>query len=49
LCENLSSRSIKNIGFENLADAVKLLKDTPADVKIIAGSLYLIGAIRKFI
>ena len=49
LCENLSSRSIKNIGVENPADAVKLLKDTPAEVKIIAGSLYLIGAVRKFI
>lgn len=49
LCENLSSRSIKNIGVENPADAVKLLKDIPAEIKIIAGSLYLIGAIRNLV
>ena len=49
LCEILTSQGIKNIGVENFRNAVKLLKDTNGDVKIIAGSLYLIGAIRKFI
>ena len=49
LCETLSSRSIKNIAVENISDAVKLLKSTDAEIKIIAGSLYLIGAARTFL
>ena len=49
LCENLSAHGIKNIGVENFVDAVKLLKKTPAEIKIIAGSLYLIGAIRMYL
>lgn len=49
LCENLSLRGIKNIAIENISDAVKILKSTDAEIKIIAGSLYLIGAARKFI
>ncbi len=49
LCENLSERGIKNIGVENIADAVKMLKNAAGDVKIIAGSLYLIGAARKYL
>ncbi len=48
LCENLSARGIKNIAVENISNAVKLLKNSQAEVKIIAGSLYLIGAARKF-
>lgn len=36
LCETLSSRSIKNIAVENISDAVKLLKSTDAEIKIIA-------------
>ena len=43
-----TSRSIKNIAVENLSDAVRILKNTDAEIKIIAGSLYLIGAARKF-
>lgn len=46
LCENLSAHGIKNIAVENIEDAVKLLKNNPAEVKIISGSLYLIGATR---
>ena len=49
LCETLSSRSIKNVAVENLSDSVKLLKSTDAEIKIIAGSLYLIGAARNFL
>ena len=49
LWENLSSHGIKNIGVENFVDAVKFLKDTPAEVKIIAVSLYLIGAVRNLV
>ncbi len=48
LCESLTERGIKNIGVEKLSDAVKMLKETAGEVKIIAGSLYLIGAARKF-
>ena len=48
LCENLSARGIKNTAVENISDAVKLLKNSQAEIKIIAGSLYLIGAARKF-
>lgn len=49
LCENLSQHDIKNIGAENLSDAIKILKKTAGEVKIISGSLYLIGAARKFL
>lgn len=49
LCENLSSRGIKNIAAENISDAVATLKNFDAETKIIAGSLYLIGAARKFL
>ena len=49
LCESLSIHGIKNIGVEKLSDAVKMLKKTSGEVKIIAGSLYLIGAARKFL
>ncbi len=49
LCENLSARGIKNIGVENIAEAVRLLKNADGDVKIVAGSLYLIGAARKYL
>lgn len=47
VCEVLSSRGIENVGVDNLSDAVKLLKNTDGKVKIIAGSLYLIGSARK--
>lgn len=49
LCESLTARGIKNIGVEKLPDAIKILKETAGEVKIIAGSLYLIGAARKLI
>ncbi|MBQ7704188.1 MAG: bifunctional folylpolyglutamate synthase/dihydrofolate synthase [Selenomonadaceae bacterium] len=49
LCENLTAHGIKNIGIEKLPDAVKLLKETAGEIKIIAGSLYLIGAVRTFL
>ena len=49
LCKSLSEHGIKNVGVEKLSDAVKMLKETAGKVKIIAGSLYLIGAARKFI
>lgn len=48
LCETLNLHGIKNIGAEKLEDAVNLLKTTDGKVKIVAGSLYLIGAARKF-
>ena len=48
ICERLSSRGIENVGVENLSAAAALLKKTAGDVKIVAGSLYLIGAARKF-
>ncbi len=48
ICGRLKSRGIENIGVEDLAEAVALLKKSAGDVKIVAGSLYLIGAARKF-
>ncbi|MBO4400781.1 MAG: bifunctional folylpolyglutamate synthase/dihydrofolate synthase [Selenomonadaceae bacterium] len=48
ICERLSSRGIENIGVEKISDAVALLKKSADDVKIVAGSLYLIGAARKY-
>ncbi len=46
LCETLTSYGIKNIGVENLNDALE--KFLHADgLKIAAGSLYLIGDVRK--
>ena len=49
LCESLSEHGIKSIGVEKLPDAIKILKETAGEVKIIAGSLYLIGAARIFL
>ena len=49
LCETLSAHGIKNFAVEKIPDAVKLLKSTEGETKIIAGSLYLIGAARKFL
>ena len=48
LCDVLTSRRIENLGVKNLPDAVRVLKNMKAEVKIISGSLYLIGAARKF-
>lgn len=46
LCETLNLHGIKNIGVENLSDAIEKFLHTN-DLKIAAGSLYLIGDIRK--
>ena len=48
LCDVLTSRRIENLGVKNLPDAVRVLKNMEGEVKIISGSLYLIGAARKF-
>jgi len=47
LCKNLRERGINCVAVENNFAAVEQLKNSSGDVKIIAGSLYLIGAIRK--
>lgn len=44
----LTLRGVENIGVEKLADAVKILRETAGEVKVVAGSLYLIGAARKY-
>ena len=46
ICRKLDSLKIKNVGAENLSDAVEKLK-TCNGLKIAAGSLYLIGDVRK--
>ena len=46
---SLNSRGIENIGVAKIADAVEVLRNFDAEVKIVAGSLYLIGAARKFV
>ena len=48
ICEHLNLRGIKNIGVENLNDAVEKLLNCEG-IKIAAGSLYLIGDIRKIL
>ena len=49
LCEILRGRGIECAAVENNFAAVERLKKYAGDVKIIAGSLYLIGAVRKFV
>ncbi|MBQ3726350.1 MAG: bifunctional folylpolyglutamate synthase/dihydrofolate synthase [Selenomonadaceae bacterium] len=49
LCEILRGRGVECAAVENNFAAVERLKNSSGDVKIIAGSLYLIGAVRKFI
>ena len=48
LCEILRGRGVECAAVENNFAAVERLKIFSGDVKIIAGSLYLIGALRKF-
>ena len=48
VCMWLKFNGIECIGVENISDAVQMLKENAGEVKIVAGSLYLIGAIRKF-
>lgn len=49
LCAGLRERNIACVAVEDNFAAVERLMNSPADVKIIAGSLYLIGAVRKFV
>ena len=48
ICRLLGERGIDCVAIDDNFAAVERLKNFPADVKIIAGSLYLIGAVRKF-
>ena len=49
LCKCLCENKIPCAAVEDNFEAVKQLKNQRGDVKIIAGSLYLIGKVRKFI
>ena len=49
LCKCLQERGIKCLAVEDNFAAVERLMKTSSDVKIIAGSLYLIGAVRRFV
>lgn len=46
LCEILTANGIQNIGVKKNSDAVKKFLTCDAEIKIAAGSLYLIGNIR---
>ncbi len=48
ICERLTSRGIDNIGEKNLSTAVEKLLQAD-EIKIAAGSLYLIGDVRKLL
>ena len=48
ICKILRGRGVECVTIENNFAAVERLKNFVGDVKIIAGSLYLIGAVRKF-
>ena len=49
LCETLRKYHIPCAAVENNFEAIEQLKNLAGDVKIIAGSLYLIGKVRKLI
>lgn len=49
ICAALSERGIKCLAVKDNVEAVERLLNSVGDVKIIAGSLYLIGAVRRFI
>ena len=49
LCEILRGRGIECAAVEDNLAALERLMKTSSDVKIIAGSLYLIGAVRRFV
>lgn len=49
ICDCLRERGIACVAVEDNFAAVNRLMNSSADVKIIAGSLYLIGAVRKFV
>lgn len=48
ICARLRGRGIACVAVKDNCAAVEQLKNSVADVKIVAGSLYLIGAVRKF-
>ena len=48
VCERLTKRGIENIGVKNLSDAVEKLLQA-SEIKIAAGSLYLIGDVRNIL
>lgn len=48
LLASLTSRGVEAVALADLAAAVAMLKGFTAEVKIVAGSLYLIGAARRF-
>ncbi len=49
ICDKLRGRGIECSAIKDNAAAVERLMASGGDVKIIAGSLYLIGAVRKFV
>lgn len=49
LCDNLHKLGVNCAAVKDNVEAVERLKTLSGDVKIIAGSLYLIGAVRKFV
>ena len=49
LCRCLHERGVKCLAVEDNLAALERLMKTSSDVKIIAGSLYLIGAVRRFV
>ena len=49
LCAKIRERGIECVAVDDNFAAVNRLMNSVADVKIIAGSLYLIGAVRKFV
>lgn len=48
ICSELRGRGIDYVAVEENSAAVERLMNSSSDVKIVAGSLYLIGAVRKF-
>jgi len=49
LCKSLHENNIPCVAVENNFEAIERLKNSDGDIKIIAGSLYLIGKVRKAI
>lgn len=49
ICSKLHERGIKCLSVENNSAAVEKLMNSGGNLKIIAGSLYLIGAVRKIL
>ena len=49
ICEILRGRGVECVVVENNLAAVERLKNSVAEIKIVAGSLYLIGDVRKLV